>query len=643
MSAVQTERSGPLTSRFTPEELHARLLPRASWRPYPTADDRDGWAALPADLRAATVAAAEVRLGMDWPDLPATLFLEYARDGNRSRYEARHFERRVALTELALGESVEGQGRFLDEIINGIWAICEESFWGVPAHSFSPRFATGEFPAGRYPTAGLPDTAYPVIDLFAAETGALLAWVRYLLGSRLGAALPIVVDRLDREVRARILEPYRAIDDWWWLGNNPARKTNNWNPWIHSNILTMTLLIDDDPAVRERTVARIVAGLDAFLAVYHDDGGCDEGASYWNRAGGSLFDCLDLLASASGGGLVAFDLPLVREIARYIYRAHIGGEWFVNFADGPARLAPEQGVLYPFGRAIGDERLMALGSATLGDAPDRKRRPSIGRSLRELFLTEELEAAASAPPLIREAWLPGVEVLVAREREGATDGLFLAAKGGHNAESHNHNDIGNFIVALDGRPTLIDVGVGVYTRQTFGPERYSIWTMGSAHHNLPLIDGREQAVGGEFGARDVAAVVEDDAAELSLDIAPAYPPEAGVRRWQRTLRLDRGSDARVTLREEFELAGRPGALALHLMVSGAVDADTPGILRCAGASRPLVVRYDPAIFAPRVEEIAIDDARLQSAWGERIFRVILEVREPQARGAWTLTMAPAER
>ncbi len=640
MTATQTERRGLLASRFTPTQLGARLSPRAAWRPFPTADDRAGWEALPPTTRATTVAAAEARLGMAWPELPATLFLEFVRDGNRSRYEERHFARRVALAELALGECIEGRGRFLDDIVNGIWAICEESFWGVPAHSFTPRFVSVGS-EGRYPTAGLPDTAYPVVDLFAAETGALLAWVRYLLGMRLAATLPIVVDRLDREVRARILEPYLAIDDWWWLGKIPERNVNNWNPWIHSNILAMTLLVEDDQATRERTILRVVEGLDAFLAVYHEDGGCDEGASYWNRAGGSLFDCLELLTSASDGGLTAFDLPLVREIARYIYRVHIGGEWFVNFADGPARLAPEPGVLYPFGRAIGDERLMALGRAALGDAPDRKRRASLGRDLRELFLAEEL-AAEVAPPLIREAWLPGVEVLVAREREGATDGLFLAAKGGHNAESHNHNDVGSFIVALDGKPILIDVGVGVYTRQTFGPERYSIWTMTSDNHNLPLINGHGQATGREFGAREVVGTVADAAAVLSLDIAATYPPEAGVRRWQRTLRLDRGPDARVTLHEEYALANRPQTLALHLMVSGAVDADTPGTLLCAGATRSLAIRYDPAIFAPRVEAIAIDDARLLSAWGDRIHRVVLEVREPQARAAWTLTMEPTD-
>ncbi|MFF5249487.1 hypothetical protein ACFY3V_34860 [Streptosporangium sp. NPDC000095] len=54
-------------------------------------------------------------------------------------------------------------------------------------------------------------------------------------------------------------------------------------------------------------------------------------------------------------------------------------------------------------------------------------------------------------------------MMVARERRGSPDGLFLAAKGGYNVESHNHNDVGPFIVALDARPVLVDVGVGEYT------------------------------------------------------------------------------------------------------------------------------------------------------------------------------------
>jgi hypothetical protein len=536
------------------------------------------------------------------------------------------------LIQLLLGECVEGQGRFLDDIINGVWALCEESFWGVSAHHYSRRFERG-----------LPDTAFPVVDLFAAETGSLLAWTHYLLRPALVDELPVVLDRIEREVHARILEPYRTVDDWMWLGIKPRaddRAPNNWNPWIHSNVLAANLLLESDPEVRAATIDRALTGIDAFLAGYHSDGGCDEGISYWGRAGGSLFDCLDLLARASDDQLNAFDLPLIQEIGRYVYRAHIGGPWYVNFADGAAKTTPEPGVVYQYGKRINDPRLMAQAAEA---ERQRKGLPetklSIGRVLASVFDPIPDEVMAQPPPLIRDSWMDGIQVLTAREREGSTEGLFLAAKGGHNAESHNHNDVGHFIVGLDGAPVLIDVGVETYTRKTFSDERYEIWTMQSAYHNLPTINGHQQAPGREFGARNVEAAVSNDTAALSLDIAAAYPREAGIRSWRRTIRLERGEDAQVTLRDRWDLESAPGEMTLTLMAASDVEVVALGVLRCTGVNRPLDVRFDPELFKVDIERIDIDDARLSPVWGDYISRVLLHATAPAAQGSWTLTMA----
>ncbi len=635
MTAETTRTGTILASRFTPSAVRATLLPCGDWVPFPTAADRAAWDTLPSEERARLLAAAEARSGMAWPELPATLFLDFARDGDRRRYEERHFARRYALAELVLGECAEGVGRFLDDIVNGVWAICEESFWGVPAHSYSPRFAP-TVTDGHLPNVGLPDTAHPVIDLFAAETGALLAWTHYLLGAQLGAISPLVTDRIEREVRTRILDPFRLSDEWWWLGAYPERKVNNWTPWILSNILPLILIFEREPGRRAALVSRAIAGLDRFLATYHADGGCDEGTSYWGRAGASLFECLETLLAASGGALVAFDLPLVRAIGRFIERMHIGGDWYVNFADGAARTVPDHHLIYRYGRRIGDLHLAAHGAAALREGEPPVPSGSLARLLHPLFDLGWM-SAASAPPPVRDAWLDGVQVLVAREAAG-TAGLFLAAKGGHNGESHNHNDVGSFIVALDGRPAVIDVGVGVYTRQTFGPERYSIWTMRSDYHNLPLIDGQTQHEGATFAARAVRAETTDDHAQLVLDLAGTYPAEAGVRSWERTLCLKRGARSRIFLSERWELNATPATLALHLLLADPIEAG-PGWLRCTTPTRPLTLAYDPAQFAARIEPIALDDGRLASVWGERIQRAILDVIAPTAQGSWAVTFA----
>src|SRR5262249_6996608 len=151
--------------------------------------------------------------------------------------------------------------------------------------------------------------------------------------------------------------------------------------------------------------------------------------------------------------LDGFAMPLAQEMGRYLYRMHIGGPWYVNFADGSAKATPESDLVYRYGKRIGDPALMAQGAYSRQFLPDQEaRRTDTARRLAAIFNATDLDAADATPPLIREAWLPGVEVLTARERAGSADGLFLAAKGGHNAESHNHNDIGSFIVALDGAP-----------------------------------------------------------------------------------------------------------------------------------------------------------------------------------------------
>lgn len=631
---AETMSAGPiLASRFTPSAVRATLLPFGEWVPFPNATDRATWDTLPHEERARLIATAETRLGFAWPELPATTFLDFARNGDRQRFEARHFARRYALADLVLGECAEGAGRFLDDIINGVWALCEESFWGVAAHSYSPRF-TPATTDGRYPSVGLPDTAHPVIDLFAAETGALLAWTSYLLGAQLDALAPVVTDRIEREVCARLLEPFRLSDEWWWLGAYPERKVNNWTPWILSNLLPLILIFEREPERRAALVSRAIAGLDLFLATYHADGGCDEGTSYWGRAGASLFECLETLMTASGGALVAFDLPLVRAIGRFIARMHIGGDWYVNFADGAARIAPDHHLIYRYGRRIGDLHLAAHGAAALREGPPPAPSGSLARLLHPLFDLGWM-SAASAPLPVRAVWLDGVAVLVAREVVGTT-GLFLAAKGGHNGESHNHNDVGSFIVGLDGRPAVIDVGVGVYTRQTFGPERYGIWTMRSDYHNLPLIDGQTQAPGASFAARAVRAELAEDHAELALDLAGAYPAEAGIRSWVRTLRLERGARSRIVLHERWELAAAPATLALHLLLADPTEA-VPGRLRCLTPTRALTIEYDPAQFAARIEPIAIDDSRLGPVWGARVYRAILDVLAPTAQGAWSVT------
>jgi hypothetical protein len=538
--------------------------------------------------------------------------------------------RREQLRALVIAECVEGKDRFLGDIVNGVWATCEETFWGVPAHLGLQR-------AG----SGLPDAAEPVVDLFAAETSSLLAWTEYLLGTRLDTVSPLVRKRILLEVERRVLSPCRSRNDFWWMGLDPerSRALNNWNPWINSNWLTSTLLLENDEGRRIASIHKILRSLDRFLASYHEDGGCDEGPGYWSRAGGSLFDCLELLYSASGSAMDFYKDPLVQEIGRYIYRAHICENYFINFADASARLNIPGDLIFRYGRRIGDSHMQslgALGAERDGFLPDRIE--SIGRQLAAVFNLREIKSSPRSQPLVRDVWLPGIQVMAARRKGGSAEGLYLAAQGGHNGESHNHNDVGNFIVYADGQPVIIDVGVETYSAKTFSSQRYEIWTMQSAYHNLPTIDGVMQAAGREFAANELRYHADDAMAEFSLNFARAYPATAGLDSWKRTLRLDRIKNL-VEVIDSYSLNRTAARITQTLMTPHRAVQTGAGELTLArespGSGR-IKILYDARALSFSQEEIRIEDARLKDSWGDRLNRILLSADKPRLRDTWVL-------
>jgi len=628
-----------LRELYPQEKIEQVLTPRDSWHPCPKWSERPAWENLPEPVRKDLIANGEEYLGYAWPDLPATLFLEYRREGNRSRYEREHFARRTALTHLVLAECVEGKGRFLDDVVNGVWAICEESFWGLPAHVGAQR-------AG----SGLPDPEEPIVALFVAETGESLAWTDYLLAEQLDRVSPMVRKRIRLETDRRILTPCLERDDFGWMGFRGGR-VNNWNPWCNASWLCCALLVEPNESRRTAAVAKIVRSLDHFLDAYADDGGCDEGPGYWSRAGASLFDCLEMLHSASDGAINVYDRPLVQQIGRYIYRVHIADDLFVNFADASARAHPPAELVYRYGKRIGDERLAVFGAYVFrrnldDDSPFADRRVyTIGRYLSEVFNAAELAEARAEPPLVRDVWLDGIQVMTARCRDGSTEGFFIAAKGGHNAESHNHNDVGNFIVYRHGRPIIIDAGVETYSRKTFSSRRYEIWTMQSAYHSLPTIDGVMQSPGRRFAAKNVSHEATDDHAQLMLDIAGAYPKEARVTSWMRTIRLNRGRD--IVLTEQYALEKPAGEITLSLLTPCKVTQPWDGQLRLETVDEQeprfaVRVVYDAGKLKPVLETIAIEDRRLRSAWPEQLTRILLKADKPATHDIWMLRIERAE-
>ena len=621
-------------STFTPELLSKSLLSVSDWHPYPTASERDAWQQVPKEIADTTLARAEKVKGTAWESLPATVFLEYKTNGNRSHYERYYFTRRSRLTNLVLGECIEGKGRFLDEIVNGIWLECEETFWGLPAHLFLQR---------TYPGSGLPDVEEPVVDLFAAETGATMSWIYYLLGTQLDQVNPMITRRIAYEVKRRILDPAFSRNDFLWMFNEYNGKIhhlNNWTPWIDSNWMLANLLLESDAQQRKAALLKICRSVDQYMDDYRPDASCEEGPGYWNVSPGSYYDCCYLLSSATGGAGNPLTNPFVQKMFRYIADVHINGPWFVDYGDAPSKMDESGEFVYRIGQAAGDKTLEAYGAFNasadaVAGQPISDDQGRLARALPNLLISGKAITAKKQDALVRDSWFPDLGLMTARVQEGKADGFYLAMQAAPNQRPHGHNDSGSFIIFRDGNPVIVDIGPEAYTAPRY---KFSVQ---SAYHNLPTIGGvMQNNKSPQYRASNLRYFTDDSHASISMNLATAYPEEAGITRWARTLTLDRVAN-RILLSEDFQLQ-KQMPVQLSLMTPRVpVQAQRGKITFTSAASSACDVNasYDAQLITPKIEKIDLTDDWLVERWGKVIYRVLLTSVTATDRGNWTIEFA----
>ena len=240
--------------------------------------------------------------------------------------------------------------------------------------------------------------------------------------------------------------------------------------------------------------------------------------------------------------------------------------------------------------------------------PDGSTHINLWYRLITAFAEQELMECAAIPQHLPTVWYPSVGIYAARQGRWV-----LGAKFGSNGDSHNHNDTGSITVYKDGRPFLIDIGVESYTKKTFSPQRYEIWTMQSAWHNLPTFDGIQQLPGAEYAAREVHTTENSITAEL----AGAYPPIPGLTTYRRCVSA---SEQGITLRDETDY---PGTVDLTLLTEQqpAATADGFAVGTLGG------IRFDPEKVAAKVTPVPITDPRLRTAWPETIYRITLHFKK----------------
>lgn len=579
--------------------LPKHLLP---FCPCPPWQQRAAWQQIPQFWRERAVLRGEKLLGGKWEFLPISSWLQFTRTGKRAPYEAVYFARRRQLADLVMAECCEGQGRFMNDILDGIYALLGETAWWLPAHNSYLRDT---------PQLALPDTTRPILELFSAETAALLAMVYYLLREKLEESTQKAICKALQE---RIFTPYLQ-EDFWWMDTRQGSLCN-WTPWCTQNVLLAAFCTPLPEQQRQQIVRKAVFSLNQFLDGYGEDGCCDEGAQYYGHAALALFGALEVLEAAAPGVFApVYQQEKIKNMAAYILHVHVAGRYYINFADCSPIAGRRGAAEYLFAKRVGNHAMQAFaaedyraGLAEEGEAEDIAR-INLWQLTLEVFTAREMLNCPEEKKSSGTVYYPSVGLFIAHDET-----YTLAAKAGNNADSHNHNDTGSITLYKNGAPFIIDLGVETYTGKTFSEKRYEIWTMQSAWHNLPTFAGVMQNAGKQYAAQKVQVALEEEKSGISMDMAPAYPPAAKVGQYLRTVHLCKGKG--VVIKDVTDYAGN---VTLTLLLSQKPMVEGNGRI-AVGELGSILAQAASEI---QVEEVTITDARLRIAWPPQIYRLLI--------------------
>jgi hypothetical protein len=354
---------------------------------------------------------------------------------------------------------------------------------------------------------------------------------------------PLVVQRARREIKTRVIDRYLYGDpsDFWWINT-----TNNWAAVCAGSVGMAAICELDDNEKLAEIIEKVLISMRAFMSGFSEDGVCLEGIGYWNYGFGYFACFADMLYRRTEGEINLFDDEKTHLVALFPTKTFFYGSRTVGFSDSGNRGGLNIGEISMLKKHYPD--MVVPASAKFATSIYINGCHRFALSLRELLWADsELPQPQDGLHIYP---FPYAQWYVANGKHD----FGFAAKAGANNEPHNHNDIGHFIVFKKGVEFFADLGSGQYSKQYFGPERYTIAHCGSQGHSVPIIDGIYQSAGREFYAKDVSVSSEG----IRMDMAGAYRCE-NLTSLIRDFKFD-AENASVSMTDSFTFVEAPKAL-----------------------------------------------------------------------------------
>jgi hypothetical protein len=513
--------------------------------------------------------------------LSYSTYRKYEETGSRKEYEAGYFNRRCRLNLFATLSLVYGEEKYFRALEDTLWAICDEFSWCVPAHldTWSRVVPIRENMSGvRGKIRGDGREHRTHIDLFSSETEFALAEILELLEERLS---PLVVIRVRKELTDRILASFCELNSMfrWEIFNN------NWAAVCAGSIGAVALYTIEDINVLVPLLHRVLGILECFLEGFEEDGYCAEGYSYWNYGFGFYVYFAELLKQKTSGRINLMEGEKIRNIALYSQRVYLSGGKVLCYSDAHENIQMKPGLLHKLKSIYPELQL-----------PDSKYEEKFGDDhcyrwashIRNFVWYNDGSKAGAEQRMTH--YFKNAQCFAARQVDQDKTVCFSAI-GAHNGLSHNHNDVGNFILNVNGETLLTDLGMGEYTAKSFGAERYDILCNGSQGHSVPIIDRQYQKAGPEYGSRIINVVNTEEKDVFELDIGAAYGHES-LKALVRTFTFERTPVVRLLLTDSYTFTRKPGSIIERFITKHKPEVEKEGVVLIKGNHVGVRMHYD---------------------------------------------------
>jgi hypothetical protein len=449
----------------------------------------------------------------DVPEINSNLYKLSKDSGNREIYENPYDARRIYLS-LAVFLVLAGKEEYLTIVEKYLVAICDEDTWVVPAHDER------------------------LIDIYSAETTLTIAETILILKDKLPKVL---VSRVYKEIQRKVFDFYeKDLNKNIWYN-----KGDNWNSVCNSCIGTAYLLLEKNQDKLIGGISTAIRGLKSYIySAFKEDGGTDEGVLYWNYGMGMFVIFAEHLFNASSGSINLFSDAKFNKIAEFPTNMLLDKELFISFSDSLENGTQfNPGYIQKIASRTGNSKILGLLSYRM--PVDHHKLPNLIR-----YCTW-WNGKIFPVPKVESLLLPdsGIAKLVAKEKGYP---IIISVKSGNNGESHNHNDIGSWILTIDGENFFTDPGPGKYSGDYFSGKRYENIFANSWGHSIPVIDGELQSQGSEyFGTIDDFSKTGELFALMNLTNAYSI---ASLKKFTREILIDEKQN-NIILTDAFSFSG----------------------------------------------------------------------------------------